>query len=61
MYLTEVQAKELTGFSLSKLRVDRMKKVGIPYLKIGKFVRYRPEDIEAFMDKHLIETEEGYR
>ena len=27
----------------------------IPYIKIGRKVRYRPSDLRAYVDRHLIE------
>lgn len=36
-----------------KLQADRWKGVGVPYLKIGRLVRYRLSDIRAYEAKHL--------
>jgi len=55
-YLTENEVSEVTAFSLSKLRQDRFLKKGIPYLKIGRSVRYRPDDIRAYMEARRIVT-----
>lgn len=57
-YLNEKQVAELTGLSLSKIRVDRHKGKGIPYVRISsRCVRYRESDVHEFMNKHLIQTE----
>lgn len=42
---TEKEVAELYGVSLSKMRQDRILKKGFPYIKIGKSVRYREEDL----------------
>lgn len=55
MYLNEKQVSKLTGFSLGKLRSDRHLRKGLPYCKLSsRMVRYRLEDIEAFMNDRLI-------
>lgn len=45
--LTTEQAAELLGVSKSYLDNDRSLGARIPYVKIGRFVRYKPQDIEA--------------
>jgi hypothetical protein len=57
-YLNERRVAELTGLALSTLRNDRAR-AGmrrIPYLKIGKAVRYLETDVIAFMEAHRIEA-----
>jgi predicted DNA-binding transcriptional regulator AlpA len=56
-YLTEKQVSEITGYSVQTLRNHRHESRGIPYLKIGRSVRYLPEDISATMEKVRIEPE----
>jgi hypothetical protein len=56
-YLTEKQVSEITGRALSTLRNERSKRVGIPYIKIGRSVRYNFEDVIGFMERHRIETQ----
>lgn len=53
-YLTEKDVAKLTKLSLAKLRQDRHKHCGIPYIKIGRAVRYRLEQVEAFMEEHTV-------
>jgi len=55
-YLTEKQVSKITGRALSTLRNERSKGKGIPYLKIGRSVRYNFEDVVEFMERHRIET-----
>jgi len=55
-YLTDVQVAELTGIGLSTLRNNRVKNVGMSYIKYGRAVRYKKEDVIAYMDAHRIKT-----
>jgi len=55
-YITETECAELTGLSLSTLRNDRSKRVKLPYIKVGKSVRYDQDDIVKFMDSHKIKV-----
>ncbi|OPX33825.1 MAG: hypothetical protein B1H12_11215 [Desulfobacteraceae bacterium 4484_190.2] len=52
--LTEQEVAELTGLSLSTLRMNRSKGKGIPYLKIGKCVRYNMEDLKNYLESKKI-------
>ena len=58
-YITERKVSELTGLALSTLRNDRARagQRRIPYLKIGKSVRYSLEDVISFMEKHRVEAQ----
>jgi hypothetical protein len=55
-YLTEAQVAEITGRALSTLRNERFCRCGIPYIKIGRSVRYSLEDVVQFMESHKIST-----
>ena len=55
--LTEKQVAKIIGLSVSTLRLDRHKRRGIPYYKIGKAVRYDPEDVSSFLESKKIMTE----
>ena len=56
-YITEREVVKLTGRALSTLRNDRVARRGFPYVKWGRFVRYRKSDVIAFMEAHKIRTE----
>jgi predicted DNA-binding transcriptional regulator AlpA len=45
--LTEAQVSELTGRCVPTLQKDRLRGTGPRYVKIGRLVRYRPEDVRA--------------
>ena len=48
-YLTEQQVAAITGRSIAALRNDRLNRVGIPFHKIGRSVRYLLSDVKAHM------------
>ncbi|HUV59419.1 MAG TPA: helix-turn-helix domain-containing protein [Desulfatiglandales bacterium] len=59
-YLTEREVSKLTGRALSTLRNDRQNGVGFPYVKWGRFVRYRKQDVIEFMEaRKVIPENEG--
>ncbi len=47
--LRELDVARLLGVSPSKLRLDRSRGQGIPALKIGRLIRYRPADVAAYL------------
>jgi len=55
-YLNEVQVAEMTGRALSTLRNERFSRCGIPYIKIGRSVRYSLQDVVQYMEAHKILT-----
>lgn len=59
-YLTEQTVSEKTKIKLPTLRNHRHLCKGIPYLKLsGRCVRYDPDDVDAYMQKHRIDPESG--
>jgi len=57
-YLNEKQVATITGRALSTLRNERFLGKGMPYIKIGKSVRYKYDDIIEFMESRKIKTVE---
>ncbi len=57
-YLTEKQVAEITSRALSTMRNDRFLNRGIPYIKIGKSVRYSLQDVINYMESRKIITED---
>ena len=55
-YITEKEVSEITGRALSTLRNERFLGKGIPYIKIGKSVRYRLDDVIEYMEERRIVT-----
>lgn len=58
-FLNEHRVAELTGLALSTLRNDRSQGRRLPYVKIGKAVRYDVADVLEFMETHKITPEKG--
>ena len=56
-YINEHQVAEITGRALSTLRNERSRGLGIPYIKIGRSVRYDLTDVISFMDSHKVMTQ----
>ena len=59
--LTEQEVSARTGLSLSTLRMHRFARKGLPYIKIGRSVRYRVCDLEAYLAEHRIDPEGNSR
>lgn len=55
-YLTEGEVSSITRRALQTLRNDRHRRRGIPYVKVGRSVRYKLADVLEFMDSRRIET-----
>ena len=56
-YLNEQQVAKITSRALSTLRNERSKGLGIPYIKLGRSVRYDLQDVIEFMEAHKIRTD----
>jgi predicted DNA-binding transcriptional regulator AlpA len=50
----ERQAAEALSLSVPCLRAWRAKCTGLPYVKLGRAVRYRPQDVERFIEAQLV-------
>ena len=57
MYITEKEVSLFTGLSLSLLRNSRFNRKGIPYVKVGRSVRYKYSDVTNFMEARMVKTE----
>jgi predicted DNA-binding transcriptional regulator AlpA len=56
-YIDEKGVSRMTSIKLPTLRNDRHKGRGIPYVKIGRSVRYRLDDVIAYMEAHKVNTD----
>ena len=54
--MTEREVERGYGLKRPWLRRTRRERRGIPYLKLGRMVRYRRADIETFLASHMVET-----
>ena len=60
-WIDEKKVAEITGIALQTLRNWRCRGVGFPYSKVrpgGRMVRYRLNDIIAFMEQRRVEPHE---
>ena len=53
-YLTEREVSKVTGRAISTLRNDRQKGNGFPFVKWGRFIRYRKKDVLDFMEAQKV-------
>ncbi len=53
-YLDEVEVARITGRKIQSLRNDRFKGKGMPYVKLGRSVRYSLSDVVAYMEARKI-------
>lgn len=51
-FLTEVELAERHKRSVRTIQAERLKGGGIPFLKLGRSVRYRLEDVTAWEQAH---------
>ena len=54
--LNEREVWEEYGFTIPYLRRARRERRGPRFLKVGKLVRYRRSDIEAYLSANAVET-----
>lgn len=57
VYLTETDVAKITGRAKSTLQKDRARRVGIPFFKFGRSIRYTLKDVHAYMEANRVETE----
>jgi predicted DNA-binding transcriptional regulator AlpA len=55
-YIKEKEVSEIISRALSTLRNERFLGKGIPYIKIGKSVRYRLDDVIEYMEERRVKT-----
>lgn len=58
--LNEAEAAEFLGISCFKMRRDRRLGSQIPYVKVGRSVRYRLEDIKAYIERQTFRSTSNY-
>lgn len=47
--ISEDEASNILGCTPRKLQSDRIKGGGIPYIKVGRLVRYHKQDVENYI------------
>jgi excisionase family DNA binding protein len=53
-FLDEKQLAKLLGVSIRTLQNRRVAGGGIPFIKIGKAVRYNPKDVAEYLEQHRL-------
>lgn len=53
-FLTEKQVSELTGIPVPTLQNQRYYSTGLPYIKVGRLVRYSLEEVREYMKKATV-------
>jgi len=54
-WLTPKEVQKEFGFSTSTLAKWRMNNLNLTFSKMGKYIRYKRSDIEAFIDSNKVE------
>ena len=54
--LDEYEVEARTGRKVNTLRSDRSRRRGIPFIRIGRSVKYDEADVERFIDAGRVET-----
>jgi excisionase family DNA binding protein len=57
--LTDIEVANRLGVSRFTVRSWRLKGVGPRFLKMGRAVRYRPQDVDDYERQALVETQAG--
>ena len=57
-YVTELEVSRLIGRALSSLRNDRFNGRGLPFIKLGRSVKYDIDEVEAYMQARKITPQE---
>ena len=57
-YITEKEVAGITGRALSTLRNERFRGCGVPYIKVGRSVRYNQTDVIRYMEERKVKTNE---
>ena len=58
-WLNPKEVNKEFGLSVSTLAKWRMENKFLPFSKIGKYIKYKRADIEAFLNDNLVEVQNG--
>ncbi len=56
-YLTERQVSKITSRGIQTLRNERSLRKGIPFVKLGRAVRYNLADVVEYMESRKVQTD----
>jgi len=57
--LTAEETAKLLGVKAQSLAIWRMNEENLPFIKVGRLVRYRRTDIEAWITSRTVAVREG--
>ena len=52
--LSEKEMQLVYGFCAKTLQNHRCQRTGMPYIKIGRMVRYRKKDVDQYLQQHMV-------
>jgi hypothetical protein len=55
--VNETEASKILSIAVKTLRNWRFKKRGPDYMKLGKAVRYRTDDLTQYMEENIVKIE----
>lgn len=55
---TESQLAKFLNTEVRTLQSWRYQKIGIPYIKVGRSVRYRKSDVETYLANQRVEVQQ---
>ena len=56
-YVNEVEISHITGLAIQTIRNMRCQRRGFPYIKLGRSVRYDPDEVVTYMEERKITPE----
>jgi len=56
-WLNPKNVEDEYSMSVSTLAKWRMKNINLPYSKVGKYIKYKRADIEAFLNNNIVDVE----
>ena len=52
----ERECADYLGKAVATLQKDRVRGNGPPFAKVGRLVRYRPEDVKGWVSQHVVNS-----
>jgi hypothetical protein len=59
-FINETEVSRITGRAVPTLRNDRYKGQGLPFYKLGRSIRYRLDEILAFMGERRVQPPNSF-
>ena len=55
LFYNEKEISQITGLSVKRLQLDRHRRQGLPYHKLGRSIRYKLDEVLERLDMNKIE------